>query len=210
MHGLIIGNGVPPGVELAAKEAKRADLFIAADGGGNWCLQHGLIPVLVIGDMDSFDVASYPDVPFIKDPDQETNDLEKALNYLLSTGCSSVTLLGVTGSRLDHTLKNLSVVARYTPFFSDLMVRDNDCWMRILPPEFTFDVVPGTTVSLFPVSGKVEGIRTSGLQYALNKEPLENAVRDGSSNVAVSPEVTIEHSNGVLLLMVYDQLGSRP
>jgi thiamine pyrophosphokinase len=209
MHALIVGNGTPPEFDLATEERGRADMFIAADGGGNWCIQNGLVPDLVIGDLDSFDAGLHPDIPCLKDPDQETNDMEKALNYVRSAGCSSVTILGATGSRLDHTLKNISVMARFAPLFSDLLVRDNMCWMRVLPPVYSFDVIPGTTVSLFPVSGVVEGICTTGLEYALNDESLENSVRDGSSNKALDGKVTIEHRNGILLLMVFDRLGKQ-
>jgi thiamine pyrophosphokinase len=206
MHGLIIGNGTPPAYALAVQEASSAGLIIAADGGGNWCMQNGLTPHLVIGDLDSFDVAAYPEVACVQDADQETNDLEKALNYALSAGCRRITVLGATGIRLDHTLKNISVMARFNPLFTELVLRDNSCWMRILSGKFSFEVVPGTVVSLFPVSGRVDGIRTAGLEFALDDESLENAVRDGSSNRAIASNVTVEHRSGILLLMVYDRL----
>lgn len=137
----------------------------------------------------------------IHDPDQETNDLEKALKLALDRGATEVVILGATGLRLDHTLKNLSVMLQFSGRFRDILFRDVACDMRILPREFTMETRPGQIISLFPLSGKVDGITTEGLRYALNDEPLENGVRDGSSNEATGKQIRIGHRSGDLLLI---------
>ncbi|MCC5925802.1 MAG: thiamine diphosphokinase [Bacteroidetes bacterium] len=201
---LLIGNGNPPPLPLFQALRSSCDLLIAADGGGNWCMENGWVPDLVTGDIDSFNTSKYPDVNIIKNADQETNDLEKALKEALTRGAQHVLMLGTTGARLDQTLKNISVLVQFRSDFESLKMVDEYGWMMILPKEFHFNTTPGTTISLFPVSGRVDGIRTEGLQYALNNEFLLNGVRDGSSNVAVADSVYISHEKGDLLLMVYD------
>lgn len=204
MHILIAGNGQPPSKPLFRTLRNRCDLLIAADGGGNWCAEIGFKPDFVVGDLDSFYRDRHSDIPVIHDPDQETNDLEKALNLAIKHRAKHVYLTGVTGARLDQTLKNISVMVQFRDRFESLVMYDDMGWMMILPPVFSFDVEPGTTISLFPVSGKVDGIRTEGLEFALADESLENGVRDGSSNKSVMSSVNISHSNGHLLLMVLD------
>jgi thiamine pyrophosphokinase len=49
----------------------------------------------------------------IKDPDQQTNDLEKALLYAIKMECSSAVVFGATGQRADQTVKNLSVLKQF-------------------------------------------------------------------------------------------------
>jgi len=40
------------------------------------------------------------------------------------------------------------------------------------------------------------------LKYSLSNEFMENGVRDGSSNEAVSEDITIEYKSGALLLII--------
>jgi thiamine pyrophosphokinase len=141
------------------------------------------------------------DFEIIHDSDQETNDLEKALNLALERGSTEVVILGATGIRLDHTLKNLSVLLQFNDRFQNIIFRDASCEIRILPRDFTMETHPGQIFSLFPLSGRVDGITTEGLRYALNNESLENGVRDGSSNEANGKRVRISHKNGDLLLI---------
>jgi len=89
-----------------------------------------------------------------------------------------------------------------------LILRDEFCWMRILPKNFALETRPGMPISLFPVSGVVSGIRTKGLKYTLENESLQNGVRDGSSNESIETLVEISHVDGDLLLMVFDNWDS--
>src|SRR5690606_29743831 len=135
---------------------------------------------IVIGDMDSFQSQAGLNLNIIADPDQEINDLEKALNYSLKADGTHITVLGATGSRLDQTLKNISVMAQFTPKFDELVFKHPQGWMNILPRSYYLKTKPGALISLFPVSGRVDGIKTTGLEFPLNDESLENGVRDGS------------------------------
>lgn len=181
-----------------------ADALYAADGGAIKCLEAGIIPDKVIGDFDSFRPAEYPGLLVEHDPDQETNDLEKTLVRALRDGFTDVVVLGATGKRLDHTLKNLSVLKHYKHRFERLVYRMQDGWLYLSEGDITLSVRPGQIVSLFPLSGRVDGIITDGLKYPLYREPLENGVRDGSSNEATEYRARIQHRSGALVVMVYD------
>jgi thiamine pyrophosphokinase len=181
-----------------------ADALYAADGGALRCLDAGILPHKVVGDLDSFDPAQYPGLDVEHDPDQETNDLEKTLIRAERDGFTDITVLGATGKRLDHTLKNLSVLKRYRPRFQRLAYRMQDGWLYLSTGDITLFVRPGQVVSLFPLSGRVEGIITDGLKFPLYREVLQNGVRDGSSNEATDYSVRVQHAAGDLIVMVYD------
>lgn len=202
MKGLILCNGLPPKYSLFSKHLKQADLFIAADGGGNTARDMGHLPEVVVGDLDSFERQADDNFEVIEDPDQETNDLEKALELAVARGLHEVVVLGVTGQRIDQTLKNLSVLKQFDDRFESLVFEDNFGKIFLLPRTFSAEIFPGTTVSLFPLSGRVEGIRTEGLKYPLRDEALENGIRDGSSNRVVDTPVTIEYCSGDLLIFI--------
>jgi thiamine pyrophosphokinase len=195
-------NGEMPTERVLAASLATSALVIGADGGGNILLAQDVIPDVVIGDLDSY--TEVPDIPFevILDPDQETNDLEKALKLALERGASEAVILGATGHRLDHTLKNLSVMLQFSEKFDEILLRDATCDIRILPRAFTMESRPGQIISLFPLSGRVSGVITGGLRYALKNESLENGIRDGSSNEATGHRISISHRSGDLLLIV--------
>lgn len=202
MNALILCNGLAPAPSLFKRRLEESDLFIAADGGGNTARDLGTLPDVVIGDLDSFIEEPEDTFNIIRDPDQETNDLEKALGFALKREVTDVVVLGVTGQRIDQTLKNLSVLKQFDHQFNSLIFEDDFGRIMLLPRSYAAELPVGTTVSLFPLSGRVEGIQTSGLKYTLNDEALENGVRDGSSNKVISPYVEIRHQSGDLLLFV--------
>jgi len=185
-----------------AEAVAASDLFVAADGGANTARELSLSPDVIIGDLDSY--VPLPDDKFrvIHNNDQETNDLEKALSYVLGRGTSYVSVYGATGKRLDHTLKNISVLKQFQQHFSSIKFIDNYGEIFLLPGEYRTTLPIGTTLSLFPLSGSVEMISTAGLKYPLSNESLQNGVRDGSSNETVNEEIVITHKKGDLLLFI--------
>lgn len=201
-HAIILCDGDPPPLELLKQDLSHGSLLVATDGGAATALDFDIIPDIVIGDMDSLDLDKTYPFPIIKDDDQETNDLEKALRHVHDQQIETVIILGATGQRLDHTLKNLSVLKQFSGKFSSIYMKDRFGTLLLLPRDYRFRVPEGIAVSLYPLSGKVEGIQTSGLKYSLTDETLENGIRDGSSNESVSTTIRIRHKRGDLLIFI--------
>lgn len=202
MHAVIVSNGFPPTKELLTDELKSADILIGADGGGNKILSHGIKPNFVVGDMDSFEPPEEVDFEVIHEPDQETNDLEKALKLALEKGAKTCHVLGSFGQRMDHSLKNLSVMKQFNDSFEKLIFRDEQFDAFVITDKYSGTIPVGSTVSLFPLTGIVKGIKTKGLKFGLNGESLENGRRDGTSNETNQPEFSVEIEEGDLVLFI--------
>ncbi|MFO7847582.1 MAG: thiamine diphosphokinase [Balneolaceae bacterium] len=201
-YGVILCNGRPPGKEQIEQALVSSDLFIAADGGGNHARILGLVPDIVIGDLDSYLHLDTDDYPIIEKSDQNSNDLEKALIYAVEQQITDITVFGATGFRLDHTLKNLSVMKQFNYLFNQLVFLDTYCKTMLIEPAFRQSFPRHTTLSLFPLSGSVSGINSKGLKYELNNDTLKNGEFDGSSNETVAPEIEITYEKGDLLLII--------
>ena len=199
MKAVIICDGRPPTKQQIEEELRDATLFIAADGGAAIAHQFGLIPDTIIGDMDSYEPLNKEREKTIIDPDQETNDLEKALHYAKNKTVKFIVVFGATGKRMDHSLKNLSVLKQFNSQFAEIIFKDTYSDIQLIHSPFKTEVEPGTSISLFPLSGKVDGITTKGLKYPLQNGVLQNGVHDGSSNEAVEEIVEIEFKKGDLL-----------
>lgn len=199
---LVLCNGDPPSDKLFRQCRANAEYFIAADGGANIARKFGAEPDIVIGDLDSFEKLEEDTFEIAFQPDQETNDLEKALLHAQEKQATHIHILGATGQRLDHTLKNLSVLKQFDSHFEELLIRDNYGDTMLIEKSFQQEIAIGTQISLFPLSGRVSGITTEGLKYPLKNGILENGVRDGSSNEVVESHVRITYKQGDLLLFL--------
>jgi thiamine pyrophosphokinase len=202
---LIVCNGESPQPATLQAHFEQADWCIAADGGYDILMAVGLRPQIVTGDFDSLTTNLDEGVRQVMNPDQETNDLEKALQLALDEGGRHIVVLGATGLKLDQTLKNLSVLLQYHPRFESIYFEDERSRIMILEKVTEMSLKIGTDISLYPINGKVDGIVTEGLKYALKNESLENGLRDGSSNEVISDPVRIHYKTGVLLAIIHHE-----
>ncbi|MDE5552221.1 MAG: thiamine diphosphokinase, partial [Muribaculaceae bacterium] len=121
-----------------------------------------------------------------RNPDQETNDQTKAIQYLSSKGIRRVVVLGATGMREDHTLGNISLLPEYLR--EGLEVRAYTDYGVFIPVngDASFRCRPGTQVSVFNFGS--EGMHSEGLKYPLRHF---DALWQGTLNEAVTGEFTI-------------------
>ena len=202
MSAVILCDGEPPSKKTIELALQTSDLFIAADGGANVAFKLNLEPDIIIGDLDSYSSTGNENSKIIHDPDQETNDLEKALRYAHTHLIEEVIVFGATGKRVDHTLKNLSVLLQFDASFRRIIFKDRRSTMFYIKSPFQMELPVGTSISLFPVSGKVEQISSEGLLYPLINDTLENGVMDGTSNQTTKKRFEIEFEKGDLLLLI--------
>lgn len=200
-HALVIANGEAPKKQQLLALVKEANIVICADGGANTALKFGITPDAIVGDFDSIHaeaLVKFRKVPTFEDRDDETTDLEKAISWAIKAKHIHVVVVGASGRRLDHTIGNLGVIAKFYP---DAIVRfvDDIGELLYVGKELTFEASKGDVVSLVPL-GRCEGIITQGLKYALEGETLELGLREGTSNVVVASPVTIKVKKGHLLL----------
>ena len=75
------------------------DIFVATDGAIQKAIQLGVIPDFVLGDFDSIDneLAKNLNVNFVRTPDQNFTDFEKALAFIEEKGFSEVHIYGASG-----------------------------------------------------------------------------------------------------------------
>ncbi|MBO4765036.1 MAG: thiamine diphosphokinase, partial [Bacteroidales bacterium] len=106
MTTVILANGEFPSSERTAALLKQADRIICCDGAAERLLAAGIVPDLIVGDMDSLPLPLQERFAGIirPDKDQETNDLTKAFKAAVDPLPEAIHLLGATGKREDHTM----------------------------------------------------------------------------------------------------------
>jgi thiamine pyrophosphokinase len=206
------GGDSPPAAVAALLPG---DAFvIAADSGLDHAAALGRHVDLIVGDLDSVDVAALADArregsdveahPSAKDQ----TDLELALDAALARGFRRVTVVGGHGGRLDHFLANLTLLAspRYTGAQLDAWV--GDAGVVVVRGEAELAAWPGARLTLIPLGGAARGIRTEGLRYPLADEDLEAGTTRGVSNEFTAARARVALRAGTLVAVLPDALGA--
>lgn len=208
---VVLAGGEPPSREGVSAQLKLSKFLVCADGGANTALRLGIKPNVIIGDLDSVSKAAlsrFKAAKLIEDSDQETTDLEKALNYCIQIKRTDVHIFGASGMRVDHSAVSLGVFFRYRKKLN-IWMHDDFGVLSAINRSLKLEVSLGEKFSLIPVN-KCTGVRTTGLKFPLRGESLELGVRDGISNEASAAEIEISLRSGILLLYRRRESHTRP
>jgi thiamine pyrophosphokinase len=202
---VILVNGQLPDLTSARLLFQPGDVLYAADGGTRYARELGLVPSVVIGDLDSLtpddrqwldgekvDIRQYP-------RDKAETDLELALDHGIQAGYTKILIVGALGGRLDQTLGNMSLLT--LPAFSSCDIRLDDGKEEVIVVRGRSKIrgKPGDIVSLIPWGGEVTGVWTEGLRWPLCGEVLLPGKTRGISNEMLTREAGVEIASGVLL-----------
>jgi thiamine pyrophosphokinase len=114
-------------------------------------------------------------------------------------GAEVVVVVASAQGRLDHTLANLLALAAPAYRSVRVVALVDDATVRPVWTSATWATQPGDLVTLLPVGGPADGVRTTGLAYPLRGETLDPGTSRGVSNVAESTDVVVALDAGVLL-----------
>ncbi len=202
---VILANGLFPTAQRGLDLLKAADLLICCDGAADKLIAKGMSPHVIIGDMDSLstEVSELYASLMIQSDDQESNDLTKAVHYCIEKGYPSVTILGATGLREDHTLGNISLMVEYYPRIEVQIISDFGVFFLTQSGEQVPSFV-GEKISFFSIDNRVR-VSSTGLKYPLNDLQLSNWYR-ASLNEATANHFILNFESD-LPLIVYKAWG---
>lgn len=194
---VLIANGKKPKNKKIIEILKNAKNVICVDNGYELASELNITPSVVIGDLDSVDINKISkDILIIKDEDQNTNDLEKTLNYCLSKNIRDIILVGATGERDDQNLATILISLEYIEQLNIEILSDLYS-IEFVNGERDFEVTPMREVSLISMD-KENIITTQGLKYNLDKSKLSSATH-GISNYSIGENFSISCSSPLIV-----------
>jgi thiamine pyrophosphokinase len=215
-RAVIFANGNLSDFSLAKKIITREDYLIAADGGVKRVLKLGLIPNAVIGDFDSTPLSLQKKLikmckglinqtpTLIKYPvKKDKTDFELAVDLALEKKCQEIIIFGIFGDRIDHFIANIFLLAKIQTENKSIKIKivEADKEIYILDKKIVINGRIGDEVSLIPISKKLKGVVTDGLEYQLDNEPLFFGSTRGVSNVLNKTSAKIEVADGIALVV---------
>ena len=208
MRAAIFLNGAPDSAGLLRRVAGSADFVVAADGGARYALEAGVVPDLVVGDMDSLGEdlvrelercgASLERHPVRKDK----MDGQLAVFAARARGAITADLLCAVGGRLGalFAVPQILLAAERIGLRSTVVANRGRIFV-VEAGSRTVQGDPQDSVSIFPLSGTATGVTLESMEYPLENASLEPGDTLGFHNELIGRKASVSVEEGALLVV---------
>jgi thiamine pyrophosphokinase len=206
VQAAIFLNGALDPPELLRRIAGRADLVVAADGGARYALDAGVIPDLIVGDMDSLgeerEIEERGVVLERHPAKKDKMDGHLAVLAVRDRGAKAVDLLCAAGGRFSalFAVPHILLAAERLGLRATMVAS----WGQAFVIEAGSRSVAGNpqdSVSVFPFTGPATGVTLEGFGYPLEDARLEVGDTLGFHNELIGGKGRVHVVGGALLII---------
>lgn len=207
MKVLLVG-GAP--ISTWPELTEQFDYYIGIDRGSLFLLNQHLPLDAAIGDFDSLSHDELAVVSekakFIKQSPPEKDDTDTQLGLLHALELdqtAQITMIGLTGGRLDHFLANLWMVLepRFQPFCMQLTIRDQSNTLRyFLPGEYTIKKEAEMHYLAYCCLTPMKNLTLRDSKYTLTNQQVDYPI-SYASNEFLTETASFSFEEGVLLVI---------
>lgn len=196
--GPLYRGEIPLEVNQAAGE-----MIICADGGYKAARAFGIVPDMIVGDMDSMDDQSQWPCPVLRLPrEKDDTDMVACLKTARERGYRRFDILGATGGRADHFLGNIQCLADCAARGESAWLLDADNEITILSPgTYRFSKREGYYFSLLSYTPKVTDLTVTGTHWKLDHACLQSCHPLGVSNRVEEVAANVSFLTGQLIVI---------
>ena len=184
-------------------------ILIAVDGGANILQQKGVIPNLLIGDMDSIDPVvlehfkNSPETEVISyNVQKNETDTELAVCWCINQGIKEIVIKNDLGGFFAHTLGLVAHLYQGREKGIKITIESSREIVMLTTSPFSFSADLQTKISLIPMTDSVTRVFTKGLLYPLKGEDLYRKGTRGLSNVFIDEKMELSYTSGELIMVV--------
>lgn len=195
---VILANGEYPSATTPLHILHSAPYVVCCDGGANRYIELGYTPDAIIGDGDSLSEQNrirFADIIHYN-PDQDTNDQTKAVEFLQEKGVKNIAIVGATGKCEDHTIGNIALLVEYMRMGINVCSFTDYGVFFPCRDDSSFECQVGQKVSIFNISAK--NLSCKGLKYPIYDF---TAWWQGTLNRCTGSEFTI-HAEGEYIVFI--------
>ena len=199
---VIIGGAPINNYEYIKKNLRSDDFFIFCDSGLKHLEKLNVKPSLIVGDFDSFENPNMDVLTITLPKEKDDTDTMYGVKYALEQGFNDFLLLGVVGSRLDHTLGNITILWYLEKVHASALIIDDYSEIEIIKNTTKYITNEFKYFSLLNLGGKVSQVSIENAKYDLNKAQITNYYPIGVSNEVIGKNsAKVEVFEGTLLLI---------
>lgn len=207
MKALIVSGGKAPSKHLLLESYKKADIIIGADKGCEVLYQYNISPKYILGDFDSADnkiiacmeANGCKKIKYKKEKD--FTDTEIAFNLALEEGATEIILLGVTGTRYDHSLSNIGLMLKGLKKSIHVEIVDDNNRIFLCDKSMILRGNKGDIISFHAYCEIVKNFTIKNSKYDLLNYDL--SLGDGltTSNEFVGKDIKITFDSGIIMVI---------
>ncbi len=208
MKVVVVGSGLISKYDKFLKYIDISDFSVCCDGGMKYFYECGIVPNIIIGDLDSAELKYIEyfknlNVEFKEYPkEKDYTDMELGLLYALGLNADEIFIFGGTGSRFDHSLTNAHILKKASDNNVLAWLIDEHNKICVVKKYIKLSGKKGTLVSIIPFTTKVLDVTTKGLKYSLSGAVMEIGNSLGVSNVMIEEECEIFVGEGLLFAII--------
>ncbi|MBQ8719928.1 MAG: thiamine diphosphokinase [Clostridia bacterium] len=178
------------------------DLVIAADGGADALVAHGIRIDLLIGDMDSVSELPTGVERLVYPKDKDYTDTFLAYLEGVKRGYTEFLIFGGYGGREDHTCANYALLhyARLAGHRARLVGQRNTAFV-LHNEKAKVAGMAGQHISAFAIGGAAKGVSIKGFYYEAEDITLTPEFPLAVSNIFLDTDGEIEVLDGTLLVI---------
>lgn len=217
---IISGGRIERDFALSFLKNETFEQFIAVDNGLRFCYDNQIKPTWIVGDFDTAapELVEYyqtqTDIPIRRfNPVKDSTDSQIAIELALELGSSEITLLGGTGTRMDHVLGNIQSLMLAKKKGVSCVILDEYNRIQLIDGETRLKKSEqyGKYVSLLPLTTEVTGVDLTGFKFNLTGHTFTST---GSAGLGVSNEIIedtaeIRVKSGIFVLIESRDLPKR-
>ena len=189
---------------------EKEDYVIAADGGYEHLKRIGIVPDMLIGDMDSIKQEyDNPKVDIKKLPrEKDDTDMLAAIKEGLAAGYKEFAIYGALGGeRMDHSIANIQcLLYLHNHGAKGVLYGVNDRIELLCNDKIYYPATMKGMLSVFAFGGDAKGVNEHGLKYLLRDAVVKMEFPIGISNEFIGQESMIEVKDGKLLLYIHEEI----
>lgn len=178
------------------------DWVIAVDGGFASLEDVGRKPDMALGDFDSLGYVPRGVRTARFSSHKDKSDMELALDRARSDRATDVYVFGALGRRLDHTLANLQLFAKFSETGMGVTaIGDEEAIIFVTGPDaFEAPARERGNVSVFAMNDACAGVFERGLEWELDDVTLTNRTSLGLSNELTGEAIMIGVEQGTIAI----------
>ncbi|MCM1272360.1 MAG: thiamine diphosphokinase [Clostridium sp.] len=206
MNVLIVAGGRVCMALLKDMVSKKSYYIIGVDGGLDRLLEAGITADAAVGDFDSASGLARKKYigkagTTLLNPEKDFTDMHVAVMMALKLTPEQITILGGTGSRIDHMLANIGLLALCRKQGVDAEMIDETNKIKIVDKCCTFRKQEqfGKYVSFIPFADPVKGVCLKGFKYGLDHVTVGKMESIGVSNEIREEEGSISMEDGYMI-----------
>ena len=199
---VIIGGAPINNYEYIKENLRSDDFFIFCDSGLKHLQKLNVKPNVIVGDFDSFENPNMDVLTITLPKEKDDTDTMYGVKYALEQGFNDFLLLGVVGSRLDHTLGNITILWYLERKGATALIIDDYSEIEIIKNTTKYITNKFKYFSLLNLGGSVSQVSIENAKYDLNKAQITNYYPIGVSNEVINDRFAkVEVFEGTLLLI---------